>query len=80
MTGLVLAAPAVTTGLVFPEAVVQSEPFAVLAAFVAINTVMYVVLAVAKILPKVYPSQWFGGRDRRVQNRSISPELQEDGR
>lgn len=62
------------TGMVFPEAVVHSAPFSVLAAFVAINTVMYGALALAKMLPKVYPSSLVRGRNRRAQNRSIHPE------
>ena len=61
-----------------PESVLHSEGFAVLAAFVAINTVMYVALAVAKVLPKVYVSDWFTSRDRRAQNRGIHPVV-EDG-
>ena len=60
-------------GILFPESVVQSGPFQVLAAVVAINTVMYGALAVAKMLPKVHPPTWFGGRNRRTQNRSIHP-------
>ena len=58
---------------ILPESVLHSGWFAVLAAFVAINTVMYVALAVAKVLPKVYVSDWFTSRDRRGQNRSIFP-------
>lgn len=61
-------------GLLLPEAVLRSTPVTVLAAFVAINTVMYGALAVAKMLPKVYPSSWVGGRNRRRQNRSIHPD------
>jgi hypothetical protein len=60
-------------GLLLPEDVLHSEMFAVLAAFVAINTVMYVVLAVAKMLPKIYLSDFVGGRDRRRETRSIHP-------
>jgi len=59
---------------VLPESVLQSGWFAVLAAFVAINTVMYVVLATATMLPKVYVSDWFTSRDRRTLNRSIHPD------
>ena len=61
-------------GVLFPESVLQTEPFKVLATVVAINTVMYGALAVAKMLPKVHPSAWFGGRNRRDQNRSIHPD------
>ena len=61
-------------GILLPESVLDSEVFGVLAAFVALNTVMYVVLAVAKILPKIYQSDYLGGRGRRSQTRSIYPE------
>lgn len=57
-----------------PESVLHSSWFAVLAAFVAINTVMYVVLAAAAMLPKVHVSEWFTSSDRRTQNRSIHPD------
>ncbi len=67
-------AVAVGTGVLLPESVLSSGPFTVLAAFVAINTVMYAALAVAKMLAKVYPSSWFGGRNRRSQNRGIVPD------
>ncbi|WP_241977478.1 hypothetical protein [Cryobacterium cheniae] len=52
----------------------QSDEFAILAAFVAINTVMFAALAVAKILPKVHPTDWFRGRNRRAATRSIHPD------
>ena len=61
-----------------PESVLHSGWFAVLAAFVAINTVMYVVLATATVLPKVHVSDWFTSRDRRTLNRSIYPEADLD--
>ena len=41
-------------GVLLPEGVLRNDFFAVLAAFVAINTIVYVTLAVAKVLPKVY--------------------------
>ena len=62
---------------VLPESVLQTGWFAVLAAFVAIHTVMYVVLATATMLPKVHVSDWFTSRDRRGRNRSIHPEPDE---
>ncbi|MGH3317508.1 MAG: hypothetical protein ACRDO0_15315 [Nocardioidaceae bacterium] len=61
-------------GLLLPGATVHTGWFAVLAAFVAINTVMYGALALAKILPKIYPSDWTRGRNRRARSRSIYPE------
>lgn len=61
-------------GLLLPESLLASDLFAVLAAFVAINTVMYVALAVAKMLPKVYFSDFVDRRNRRSETRSIYPD------
>ncbi|WP_241681367.1 hypothetical protein [Pseudactinotalea terrae] len=61
-------------GLLLSESVIASPWFGVLAAFVALNTIMYVALAVAQIFPKVYPSDWFGSRSRRQETRSIYPD------
>ena len=61
-------------GLLLPAATLHSEWFAVLAAFVAINTVMYGALALASVLPKFYPSDWVHVRNRRAESRSIYPE------
>lgn len=61
-------------GLLLSESVISSPWFGVLAAFVALNTIMYVALAVAQILPKVYPSDWFRSRGRRQETRSIYPD------
>lgn len=69
-----LAVAGVDTGILLPADVLQSGPVTVLAAFVAVNTVMYAALALAKVLPKLYPTSWFGGRNRRAQNRSIHPD------
>lgn len=59
-------------GILLPEEILQSEFFAVLSAFVAINTIMYVTLAIAKILPRVYVSDLFRRRNRRRQPRGIA--------
>lgn len=61
-------------GILFPEATLQSELFGIMAAFVAINTVMYVALAVAKILPKVYFTDWIQRPKQRSETRSIHPD------
>lgn len=61
-------------GVLFSPALLQSAWFQTLAGFVAINTVMYVALAVTKILPKVYLSDWHGSRLRRSETRSIYPD------
>jgi hypothetical protein len=60
-------------GILLPAEILQSEFFAVLAAFVAINTIMYVTLAIAKMLPRVYFSDLLPRRDRRRQPRGIDP-------
>lgn len=64
----------IVLGILLPQSLLQTTWFAVLAAFVAINTAMYVTLAVAKILPKFYVRDWFRGRDRRAETRSIHPD------
>jgi len=66
--------PPLASGILFPESILHSELFAVLAAFVAINTVMYSALAIAKLLPKLYAGDWFGPRSRRSETRSIYPD------
>jgi hypothetical protein len=59
-------------GLLLPEPLLYSDWFAVMAAFVAVNTVMYAALAVAKILPRLHPPEW--RRGQRSETRSIYPE------
>jgi len=61
----------VGTGILLSDTILASEFFAVFSTFVGINTVIYVVLAVAKILPRIYVTDWVGGRNRRVAARSI---------
>ena len=61
-------------GILLPESFLRSEGFAVLAAFVAINTVIYVALAIAKMLPKIYAADWVDHFDRREETRSIDPQ------
>lgn len=61
-------------GILFSESVLHTELFAVLSAFVAINTVMYCALTVAKVLPKVYLADWITSRNRRTETRGIHPD------
>lgn len=61
-------------GVLLPEATLRSEWFAVLAAFVAINTIAYGALAIAKTLPKLYPRDWLPRSYRRAETRSIHPD------
>ena len=53
--------------------VLTSRPVQVLAAFVAVNSLIFVVLAVMSLFPKLHPSNWFTSRDRRSETRSIDP-------
>ena len=61
-------------GILLPSSILDSEWFAVLAAFVAINTVMYVALALAKLLPRVHLTDLVMPRNRRSETRSIHPD------
>lgn len=65
---------ALAAGILLPESVLSSRWFAVLATFVAINTVMYAALSVAKALPKIHPHDYLGRRYARAQTRSIHPD------
>ena len=67
-------AAVVPMGLLLPDSLLRNEVVAVLAAFVAINTIVYVTLAVAKILPKVYVRDLVDTRNRRSETRSIDPD------
>lgn len=65
---------AVPLGILFPESLVRSDAFAILAAFVAINTVIYVALSVAKALPRIYLTDYLPRRYQRTETRSIHPD------
>ena len=72
---MVTVLPAVVPmGVLLPDSILRNELIAVLAAFVAINTIVYVTLAVAKILPKVYLRDYLSSRNRRSETRSIDPD------
>jgi hypothetical protein len=64
----------VPMGLVLPEEFLSTPVFQFIAAFVALNTIMYAALAIAKMLPKVYFSDWVTRRGRRQEIRSIHPD------
>jgi hypothetical protein len=64
----------VTFGILLPEDLMHAKWFGVLAAFVALNTVMYVTLAISKALPKVYITDWLPRRYQRAETRSIHPD------
>ena len=59
---------------VLSEKVLHTAWFGVLASFVALNTIMYCALSLAKVLPKLYLSDWVTSSNRRAQTRSIYPD------
>ena len=61
----------VPAGILLPESFLQTTFFQVLATFVAINTLMYVTLAIAKMLPRIYPSDFIDRRNRRREPRGL---------
>lgn len=72
---MVIVLPAVVPmGVLLPDSILRNELIAVLAAFVAINTIVYVTLAVAKILPKLYLRDYLSARNRRSETRSTDPD------
>jgi hypothetical protein len=71
VTGVALLA-----GILLPESLMQTQWFAVLSTFVAINTLLYLTLAVIKLLPKVYLSDYVNQRNRRAETRSIYPDAE----
>ena len=62
----------VVQGVLLPEGTLWSPWAQVLATFVAINTVMYVAVAVAKIMPKVHLGDWLSQSYARAESRSRS--------
>ncbi|WP_220793062.1 hypothetical protein [Nocardioides stalactiti] len=60
-------------GLLLPEETLHQTWFLVLAGFVAVNTVVYVTLAIAKALPRVYVADWFPKKYLRGETRGIYP-------
>ncbi|HWU20921.1 MAG TPA: hypothetical protein VN088_05315 [Nocardioides sp.] len=69
MTGLLSA-----YGILLPTSVMHAHWFGVLAAFVAVNTVIYVALAIAKAMPKIYVRDWIPRGYQRTETRSIHPD------
>jgi len=70
MTGAAL----IPWGIVLPESTLHATWFLVLAGFVAVNTVVYVTLSVAKAVPRVYIRDWLPRRYTRRETRSIYPD------
>jgi hypothetical protein len=59
---------------VLPASVLDTDWFGILAAFVAINTIMYAAVTVAKLLPRVNPAVFRRASYRRSETRSIYPD------
>ena len=64
----------ISLGILLPATFLSTPVFQFLAAFVALNTIMYVVLSIAKMLPKLYLSDWVRRRKRRAETRNINPD------
>ncbi|WP_345471637.1 hypothetical protein QMQ05_15955 [Glutamicibacter ectropisis] len=60
-------------GILLPESILLTPWFGILASFVAINTVLYLVLSLSKILP-VLRLGGSKGRERRSETRNIDPD------
>jgi hypothetical protein len=69
-----MIAAAVPAGVLLPESLLFTDWFRVMATFVAVNTVMYAALAVAKVLPKLQLPDW--RRGQRAEPRGIYPDGQ----
>ena len=63
----------IVAGLLFPQSIQHSALYVVLATIVALNTVIYVSLAIAKLFPKWFRSSWFRRGRVRSETRSIYP-------
>ncbi|MCL2515683.1 MAG: hypothetical protein FWD85_09440 [Microbacteriaceae bacterium] len=61
------------TGILLPQSTLYSAWFGILTAFVAVNTVMYLALAILKLLPPMHPSGWFRRGNTRSETRNIDP-------
>lgn len=61
-------------GILLPSSLLSSPFFAVLSTLVALNTLIFVTLAVVKMLPAIQPGDIVGRRGRRKETRSIHPD------
>jgi len=61
-------------GVILPEDTLHARWFIVLAGFVAVNTLVYVTLSIAKAVPRIYLTDWLPRRYSRGETRSIYPD------
>lgn len=73
-SGAIMIQAAVPTGLLFPESLMHTTIFQVLVTFVAINTIIYLVISVLKLFPIIRLPRRRDGRRRRSETRSIFPD------
>lgn len=66
--------------MILSESVLTSDWFAALAAFVAINTAIYVTLALVKTMPYIYFRDYMPRTYERSETRSIYPDAEEGKR
>ena len=57
-----------------PSSLLSTDAFRILAAFVAINTIMYAAVTVSKLVPKVNSAALRRARYQRSETRSIYPD------
>ena len=68
-----ITASVAPAGILLPEELLYTDWFGVLATFVAINTLIYVVLGLIKVLPR-WRRGGYRGASRRSETRSIHPD------
>jgi hypothetical protein len=56
------------------SSVLHSSTFTGLEGFVLINTVMFLALAIIKLMPKLYINDWITSHNRRTETRGIHPD------
>ncbi|QGN31578.1 hypothetical protein [Microlunatus sp. Gsoil 973] len=61
-------------GVLLPSSLLGSPFFAVLSTLVALNTLIFVTLAITKMLPAIHFGEVFARRGRRKETRSIYPD------
>jgi hypothetical protein len=61
-------------GIFFPETLLHSRFFIILATVVALNTIVYAAISLVHIFPKWFNPSWFRGRRFRRTTRSIYPD------
>ncbi|MGB5953210.1 MAG: hypothetical protein WBG57_11950 [Ornithinimicrobium sp.] len=64
----------IVAGILISESIVSTTAFGILMAFVALNTIMYTVLALGKCLPKVHFLDHLPRTTERAETRNIDPD------